>query len=111
MAKTTQSAKGKAGKSTIVPLGDRVLLSPLEKKSGGTTDSGIYLPESVREDRQGKVATVVAVGEGRLEDGQRIKVSVEVGDTVLYSWGDTITHEGKDYVIVREAEIMAIINS
>ena len=94
----------------VTPLGDRVLLKAIEEKAGEQkTDSGIFLPDSAKEDRGAKKAKVVAVGEGRYEDGEIIPVRVRVGDVVLYSWGDTVTIEGQDYILVRESEISAIV--
>ncbi|HEY9586103.1 MAG TPA: co-chaperone GroES [Candidatus Paceibacterota bacterium] len=93
----------------ISPLGDRVLLKPIEEKAGGKTSSGIYLPESAKEDRGSKKAEVVAVGPGRTEDGKLIPPSVKVGQIVLYSWGDTVKSGDQEYVMVRESDILAII--
>jgi chaperonin GroES len=95
----------------IVPLGDRVLVRDLgNEEMYKTTASGIILPETAK-DEGGKRGKVVAVGEGRFEHGVRIPLSVEVGQTVLYSWGDKISVSGEEYIIVRESEIIAIINS
>ncbi len=92
----------------ISPLGDRVLLKPLEDKSNKTS-SGIYIPESVKEDRGSKKAIVVAVGNGKMEEGKLIPVGVKVGQKVLYSWGDSIKEGDEEFIMVREADILAII--
>ncbi len=98
-------------KTPISPLGDRVLIKEVkEKESQGRTDSGIYLPETAKEDRGAKKGEVVAVGSGRYEDGKLIPPTVKVGDRVLFQWGDSFSYKGEDYVVVRESEIIAIIS-
>ena len=73
------------------------------------TESGIYIPEGANTDKDAKRGEVVAVGEGRMEEGKIIPVRVKVGDTVLYSWGDKMEIDEQKYVIVREGEISAVI--
>jgi chaperonin GroES len=104
-----KSSNTKKAAPGIVPLGDRLILEPAVEKSA-KTDSGIYIPETVKEDRGAKRATVVAVGPGRIEDGKRVPVDLTPGDTVLYQWGETVTVDGVEYVIVRESEIIAKIS-
>ena len=96
-----------------MPLGDRVvvkLFTEQEKK----TKSGILIPETVSKERpeQGKV---VAVGEGRWnEDGDaRVKMSVKIGDTVLFSkYGpDEVKIDGEEYYVLREDSILAVIKN
>lgn len=98
----------KQAKAKIKPLGDRVLLREVEEKHT-KTESGIFIPESADMDKGAKRGEVVAVGEGRWEDGNRVPVSVKVGDEVLYSWGDKIEVGGEKFILVRESEISAII--
>lgn len=94
----------------IRPLGDKVIIKELEtKEAGRKTDSGIYIPETVKEDREGRRGKVVAVGPGRLEEGKRIAVEVKVGDSVLFSWGDKVTIDGGEYWVVPESSVIAII--
>lgn len=100
--------KKSAKKPKIQPLGDRVLLRELEEKHS-KTDSGIFIPETANADKDAKRGEVVAVGEGRFEEGKRIPPEVKVGDVVLYSWGDKMEIDGVKYVIVREGEISAVI--
>lgn len=102
MAKST-TKKGK----NITPLGDRVLLQEVEQEA--TTAAGIILPQSMSKDTGMKEATVVAVGPGRIEDGKTVKVSVNVGDTVLFQWGDEIKIDGQEYYLVSEGNIAAIV--
>ena len=95
---------------TIKPLDDRVLLKVLDAEEVST--GGIVLPDSAREKPQrGKVQ---AVGTGKLnkKDGSRTKLDVKKGDVVLfgkYSGSDVIV-EGDEYKILRENEILAILN-
>ena len=91
----------------IKPLGDRVVIKALEREE--KTKSGIVLPDTAKEKPQeGKV---VAVGKGRYEDGKWVPLDVKVGDTVLYGKyaGTEIKHQGKEYLIVRENDILAVI--
>lgn len=97
-------------KVKIIPLADRVLLREiLEEGKETKTEFGIYIPETVDTDKGAKKGEVVAVGTGRYEDGKLIPVLVEVGDIVLYQWGDKVEIDGGKYVLVRENEISAII--
>ena len=87
----------------IKPLADRVLIEPaaLETK----TASGIILPDSAKEKPQ--KGNVVAVGNGKKDE----PLTVKVGDTVLYGkyGGTELKLEGKDYLMMRESDILAII--
>lgn len=87
----------------IRPLADRVLV---EAKAAETqTASGIYIPDTAQEKPQ--EGTVVAVGNGKKDE----PMTVKVGDTVLYGkyGGTEIKHEGKDYLMMRESDIFAIL--
>ncbi|EFR40063.1 MULTISPECIES: co-chaperone GroES [Selenomonas] len=92
----------------IKPLGERVVIEVAE--SDVTTASGIVLPDTAKEKPQkGKV---VAVGTGKLLDnGQRATPEVKVGDGVVFSKysGSEIKVDDKDYLIVRESDILAIL--
>ena len=89
------------------PLGDRVVLQQLEAEE--TTKSGIVLPGQAQEKPQ--QAEVVAVGPGGLVDGKEVKMEVKVGDKVIYSKyaGTDVKLEEKEYVIVRQSDIAAIV--
>ena len=92
----------------VKPLSDRVVIEPLEAED--KTSGGIYLPDSAKEKPQ--MGKVVAAGPGKISDsGQLVKIEVKVGDTVLYGKysGTDITLENKDYLIVRESDILAIL--
>lgn len=87
----------------IKPLSDRVLLEPVAAET--QTASGIFIPDTAKEKPQ--KGTVVAVGYGTKEHDMTVKV----GDTVLYGKysGTELKLEGKDYLIMREDDILAII--
>jgi chaperonin GroES len=93
----------------IQPLYDRILIKEDIESKEKTTSSGIIIPVTVDQDKNGKRGVVIAVGKGRYEDGKLIPVSVKVNDKVLFQWGDKITVDGTEYYIVRETELLAII--
>ena len=87
----------------IKPLADRVLVEPAAAEE--RTASGLYIPDTAKEKPQrGKV---VAVGNGKKDE----PMTVKVGDAVLYGKysGTEINVEGKDYLIMREADIFAVL--
>ena len=87
----------------IKPLADRVLI---EAKAAETkTASGLYIPESAKEKPQ--QGTVVAVGSGKKDEPMELCV----GDTVLYGKyaGTEITVDGKDYLIMRQSDVVAVL--
>lgn len=92
----------------IKPLGDRVLLEVIEddlQKQGA-----IYIPDTAKEKpQQGKV---ISVGGGRYEDGKLIPLDVKAGDTVLFGKysGTEVKFQGKEFLIVRENDILAVID-
>lgn len=95
----------------IKPLGDRVLIEPLRDDKEGKTKSGLYLPETVDKERPEK-GKVVAVGPGKFSDnGKKIKMNVKEGDKVLFTkYGpNEIKVGGKEYLIAREEDILAIL--
>lgn len=93
----------------IRPLGDRVLIKELDKNAESETKSGIIIPDTVSNDHGAKRGKVMAVGEGRCEDGKIIPIKVKVGETVLFQWGDQIEIDGEKYQIVGESNILAVI--
>lgn len=97
-------------KIRITPLGDRVLLRPI-KESNQKTKSGIIIPDTIGKEvpEQGEV---LAVGEGRYENGKLIKVRLNVGDRVVFSkYGyDEIKVDNEEYFILKEENILAVIN-
>jgi chaperonin GroES len=93
--------------ANVQPLGDRVLLQPLEAEE--KTKGGIIVPDSAKEKPQeGKV---IAVGKGKVEDGKAVALEVKVGNKVLYGKysGTEIRVDGEEMLIVKEEDILAII--
>jgi chaperonin GroES len=90
-------------KLNIKPLADRVLVEPLEAET--KTASGIIIPDTAKEKPQ--KGSIVAVGPGTKEN----PVTVKVGNSVLYGKysGTELKLEGKDYLIMRESDILAIV--
>lgn len=104
MATKTKTAK----KTTIAPLDDRVVVLPDTAEE--RTQSGIYLPEGAKEKPQ--TGKVIAAGPGKLTDtGERGKLSVKKGDTVLFGKyaGSEVDIDGVEHKIMRESELLAII--
>ena len=105
-----KATKVSAKKVSVVPLGDRVLVKPedaQEQKSAG----GIIIPDTARKEKP-EQGTVVAVGDGkRGDDGRIIPMSVQVGDTVMFSkYGfDEVKIDNEEYYIVSESSILAIL--
>lgn len=92
----------------LKPLGDRVVIELVETEE--KTASGIVLPDTAKEKPQ--EGRVIAVGPGRVTDkGERIPVEVKEGDKVIYSKysGTEVKHDGKEYLILRESDILAVV--
>ena len=91
----------------LKPLSDRVVLKPIEAEE--TTKSGIILTTDSKEKPQ--QAVVVAVGPGGFREGEEVDMDVEVGDKVVYSRfaGTEVKLEEDEYIIVRQDDILAII--
>ncbi|MCF7874506.1 MAG: co-chaperone GroES [Candidatus Omnitrophica bacterium] len=92
----------------VKPLGDRILIKPVEAEE--KTSGGIVIPDTAREKPQ--QAEVAAVGDGKKKaDGSVIPLSIKEGDRVLYGKysGTEITIEGQDYLIVKEEDILGIV--
>jgi chaperonin GroES len=92
----------------VKPMEDRVLLKPLEAEQ--KTAGGIIIPDNAKEKPQ--KGEVIAVGPGKVNDkGQKIEMTLKKGDKVLYGKysGTEITVDGKEYLIVRESDVLAII--
>ena len=92
---------------TLVPLGDRVVLKQV--KAEETTKSGIVLPGQAQEKPQ--QAEVIAVGPGGVVDGKEVKMEVKPGDQVIYSKyaGTEVKLEEEEYIVVRQNDIVAVI--
>jgi chaperonin GroES len=92
----------------LKPLGNRVVIEPIEQEE--MTAGGIVLPETAKEKPQ--KGTVIATGPGeRDDDGKHIELDVKEGDTVLFAKyaGTEIKIEGKKLLILRETDLLAII--
>ncbi|GGC97372.1 10 kDa chaperonin [Thalassobacillus devorans] len=92
----------------LKPLGDRIVIEIVKQEE--KTASGIVLPDSAKEKPQeGKV---VAVGSGRVTDnGEKVALEVAQGDHVIYSKfaGTEVKYEGKEYLVIRESDVLAVI--
>ena len=91
----------------LVPLGDRVVLKQLIAEE--TTKSGIVIPGQSKEKPQ--QAEVIAVGPGGTVDGKEVVMNVSVGQTVIYSKyaGTTVEIDDEEYIIVKQDDILAIV--
>jgi chaperonin GroES len=93
----------------IRPLGDRVVVKPIQKEE--VTKSGIVLPDTAKERPQR--GQVVAVGPGRLtDDGKRLPMEVKVGDEVLFAKyaGTELKIDDEEYLILSEKDILAVLS-
>jgi len=93
----------------LKPLADRVVIKPIVKDE--VTKGGIVLPDTAKEKPQ--EGEIVAVGPGKLgEDGKRIEMEVKKGDRVIYARyaGMEWKHDGEEYLILRESDILAKLN-
>ncbi len=102
MAAKTASAQ------KVAPLADRVVVKALEETE--QMRGGLYIPDTAKEKPQ--QGEVIAVGPGRTEDGKRVPMEVKAGDKVLYGKysGTEVTIEGEQLLILRESDILAIVN-
>lgn len=93
----------------LVPLGDRVVLKQLEAEE--KTKSGIILTSAAQEKPQ--EAEVVAVGPGGVVDGKEVTMQVKEGQKVIYSKyaGTEVKLDGNEYIIVRQSDILAVIEA
>ena len=92
----------------IKPLGDRVIVKPKEAEE--TTKGGIILPDTAKE--KPVEGTIVAVGEGKTtEDGKLVKLTVKVGDVILYGKysGTEVKIDGDEFLIMRESDVYGIL--
>ena len=90
----------------LVPLGDKIVLKQAEAEE--TTKSGIIIGKSQEKPQQ---AEVIAVGPGGMVDGKEVKMQVKVGEQVIYSKfaGTTVELEKEEYIIVKQSDILAIV--
>src|SRR5216684_3007203 len=94
----------------IRPLYDRIVVKRIEQKE--TMQGGLYIPDSAKEKPQ--EGEVVAVGKGkRLEDGKVVPLDVQPGDRILFGKysGSDIRLDGEEYMIMREDEVLGVLES
>jgi chaperonin GroES len=91
----------------IQPLNDRIVVKADETPN--QTEKGVYLPEGAKEKPQ--TGKVVSIGPGLYEDGERVSLTVQVGDTVLFPKysGIEFSMNGLKYIILRESEILGVL--
>ena len=92
---------------TITPLADRVVIKKIEAEE--RTASGIVLPGAAKE--QPQIAEVVEVGPGGIVDGKEIKMELKIGDKVIFQKysGTEVKLEGQEYTILRQSDILAVV--
>ncbi len=93
----------------IKPLGDYVVIKATTEE---VTKSGIIIPDTISKERPEK-GEVMAIGEGKvLENGTRSAMTVKIGDKVMFKKysPDTIKLDGEEYLIIKESDVIAIIN-
>ena len=93
--------------ASITPLSDRVVVRPMSAEE--KTVGGLFIPDTAKEKPQR--GTIVAVGPGRVENGTKIDMTVNEGDTVLYGKyaGTEITLDNEELLIMRETDILGIV--
>jgi chaperonin GroES len=93
----------------LKPLNNYVLLQRIEEEN--KTAGGIIIPDNARE--KPSRGTVIAVGDGDIQNGTRIPMTVKTGDTVLFAkWAasaNDVKIDGTDYVLIRESDILGIL--
>ncbi len=108
----TAPRKPAAASAPIMPLGDRVLVREFTPEEMGTrSPSGIIIPTGSKEEKSDR-GVVIAVGAGkRNENGERVAIDVKEGDRILFQWGEKVEVHGKEYYLVREDNILAVLGS
>ena len=93
----------------VRPLHDRLIVQRIDE--GEQKVGGIIIPDSAKEKPQ--QGTVIAVGLGKREKTERVPLDVKVGDTILFGKysGQDIKLDGEEYFIMREDEVLAVLNS
>ena len=100
-------ATGGKSKFKVSPLADRVVIRPLEEAE--QMRGGLYIPDTAKEKPQ--QGEVLAVGPGRFEKGEHVKMEVKVGDKVLYGKysGTEVTINDETLLIVKESDVLAVV--
>ncbi|MDP2593186.1 MAG: co-chaperone GroES [bacterium] len=94
---------------SVVPLSDRVLVLEIKETDEKVTSGGIIIPDTADKGGGSKKGKVLAVGEGRWEEGKLVPTPVKVGDTILFQWGDALKIDEEEYQIVNASNILAIL--
>jgi chaperonin GroES len=91
----------------LKPLEDRIVVKPSEGEE--TTSSGLVIPDTAKE--KPVEGSVVAVGPGRFEEGNRVPLDVKTGDTVIYSkyGGTEVKVDGDEYLILSARDVLAVV--
>ncbi|MFN3596689.1 MAG: co-chaperone GroES [Rubricoccaceae bacterium] len=94
--------------TTLQPLADRVVVRPCAAEE--QTAGGLFIPDTAKEKPQR--GTVIAVGPGKVENGTKVDMTVKEGDTVLYGKyaGTEVTVGDEDVLIMRESDILGVVN-
>ncbi len=97
-------------KFSIIPLGDRIVVKPVNKDEMAKSPSGIIIPDSASKEKPAR-GTAVAVGPGKYENGALQPMTVSVGNTVLFSkYGyDEVKVDDEEYYILSESSVLGII--
>jgi len=92
----------------VQPLADRVVIRALEETE--QMRGGLYIPDTAKEKPQ--QGEIISIGPGKYEDGKLVPMSVKVGDKVLYGKysGTEVTLDNENYLILRESDVLAVIN-
>ena len=92
----------------LKPLEDRIVVKPSEGEE--TTSSGLVIPDTAKE--KPVEGSVVAVGPGRFEEGNRVPLDVKTGDTVIYSkyGGTEVKVDGDEYLILSARDVLAVVS-
>lgn len=103
----TVPLSGYVTSTTVRPLADRVLVRP--EHEPGVTEGGIHIPQSAKQ--KPVRGTIIAVGEGRTENGQLIAPKLRLGDVVIYGKysGTEIDVDGEPLMLLRESDIVATV--
>ncbi len=110
--KQKTATKSTVKKFSMVPLADRLILKPMSEEELNKTSSGIIIPDTVSKEKP-EQGVVVAIGEGRMENGKRVPLSIHVGDRVVFSrYGyDEVKLNGEEFYILKEENILAVIKN
>ena len=106
MATKAPAKPAAKAKTRLVPLADRIVITPL--KQDEVTASGLVIPDTAKEKPQ--QGEVVAVGPGRLDDnGKRVVLDLAVGDRILYAkyTGTEVKLDSDEYIVLNEKDVLA----